>query len=69
MMMLGALICSFSGVFGIFLAWHTGIAPSAAIVLTMTTLFLLAYLFSPRRGIVWVNWIRPRLAHQEQEET
>jgi ABC-type Mn2+/Zn2+ transport system permease subunit len=68
MMLLGALICSASGVFGIFLSWHSGIAPSAAIVLTMTTLFLLAYLFSPRRGIIWVNWIRPRFLRETPEE-
>ncbi len=69
MMMLGALICCFSGVLGIFLSWHLGIASSAAIVLTMTLLFLLAYLFSPRRGIIWITWIRPRLTRDYQEET
>ena len=53
MMLVGAVICCFSGVFGIFLSWHLSIAPSAAIVLTMTMLFLLAYLFAPGRGIVW----------------
>jgi len=52
MMLVGAVICCFSGVFGILLSWHLSIAPSAAIVLTMTFIFLLAYVFSPRRGLV-----------------
>src|SRR5258708_31032678 len=53
MMLVGAVICCCSGVFGIFLSWHLSIAPGAAIVLTMTVVFLLAYLFAPGRGIVW----------------
>jgi ABC-type Mn2+/Zn2+ transport system permease subunit len=58
MMLVGALICCFSGVFGIFLAWHFSLAPSAAIVLTMTVLFALAYLFAPGRGLVWMRRVR-----------
>jgi manganese/iron transport system permease protein len=53
MMAVGAVICCFSGVLGIFLSWHLSIAPSPAIVLTMTVIFFLTYLFAPERGLVW----------------
>ena len=58
MMIVGSVICCFSGVFGVFLSWHLSISSSAAIVLTMTVLFLIAYLFAPKRGLVW-TLIRP----------
>ncbi|HVU14568.1 MAG TPA: metal ABC transporter permease [Phototrophicaceae bacterium] len=53
MMVISSVICCFSGVLGIFLSWHLSVSSSAAIVLTMTFLFLLAYLFAPKRGLVW----------------
>lgn len=53
MMALSALIGAVSGVVGIYLAWHQRLAPSAAIVLTMTALFLLAFFFAPGKGYVW----------------
>ncbi len=53
MMLVSAVIACFSGVVGIFLSWHLSMSSSAAIVLTMTALFLLAYLFAPKRGVVW----------------
>jgi ABC-type Mn2+/Zn2+ transport system permease subunit len=53
MMLVAALLAAFSGVVGMYLAWHLAIAPSAAIVLAMTALFLLAYVFAPRRGWLW----------------
>lgn len=63
MMFLGAAISTFSGVVGVFLAWHLQVSASAAIVLTMTALFALAYLFAPERGLVW-NWkINMQKAH------
>jgi manganese/iron transport system permease protein len=61
MMLVGALLCCFSGVVGIFLSWHFSVSPSAAIVLLMTSLFLLAYLFAPSRGLVWNVLARSRL--------
>ncbi len=61
MMVISSLICCFSGVLGIFLSWHLSVSSSAAIVLTMTFLFLLAYLFAPKRGLVW-SFIRVREA-------
>jgi ABC-type Mn2+/Zn2+ transport system permease subunit len=53
MMILAATIGSLSGVVGMYLAWHLRIAPSAAIVLTMTGIFLLAFFFAPGKGYIW----------------
>jgi ABC-type Mn2+/Zn2+ transport system permease subunit len=53
MMALSALLASVCGVIGIYLAWHLQIAASAAIVLTMTVAFALAFLFAPERGYFW----------------
>lgn len=53
MMAFSALIGASSGVIGIYIAWHQRLAPSAAIVLTMTALFLLAFFFAPGKGYVW----------------
>ena len=53
MMLLSAAIGAGGGVVGIYAAWHLGIAPSAAIVLTVTLLFILAFFFAPRRGYAW----------------
>jgi manganese/iron transport system permease protein len=55
MMLIGALLGIFSGVVGMYLSWHleAGVAPSAAIVLTMTAIFLLAFFFAPGKGYIW----------------
>jgi manganese/iron transport system permease protein len=53
LMLLAAGIGAVSGVIGLYLAWHLSVAPSAAIVLTMTALFLLAFFFAPGKGYVW----------------
>ena len=53
MMLVGAILGSLSGIFGVFVSWYLGVSSSAAIVLTMTVLFLVAYLFAPRRGLAW----------------
>lgn len=53
MMIVAGALAALCGVAGMYLAWHLGIAPSAAIVLTMTALFLLAFVFAPRRGWLW----------------
>lgn len=53
LMLLSALIGVVSGALGIYLAWHLRVAPSAAIVLTMTALFLLMFFFAPGKGYLW----------------
>jgi ABC-type Mn2+/Zn2+ transport system permease subunit len=67
MMIVGSLICCFSGVFGVMISYYlsvdagVNVSSSAAVVLTMTVIFLLAYLFAPKRGVVW-NFVQSRLA-------
>ncbi|MDX2162002.1 MAG: metal ABC transporter permease [bacterium] len=53
LMLLGAAIGGIGGVIGLYVTWHVRIAPSAGIVLTLTGLFLLAFLFAPHKGYVW----------------
>jgi ABC-type Mn2+/Zn2+ transport system permease subunit len=52
-MLLAAAVGAGSGVVGIYAAWHLRIASSAAIVLTMTLVFIASFLFAPGRGYVW----------------
>jgi ABC-type Mn2+/Zn2+ transport system permease subunit len=53
MMVLAALIGAFSGIVGLYLSFYVSVASGAAIVLVCTALFLLAFLFAPRRGWLW----------------
>ncbi|MBL8145837.1 MAG: metal ABC transporter permease [Anaerolineae bacterium] len=53
LMALSALIGAAGSAFGMFITWHLRIAPSAGIVLTLTAIFLLAFLFAPRGGFIW----------------
>ncbi len=53
MMLLAAGLGAGCGVLGLYLAWHLSIAASAAIVLAMTGLFLLAFFLAPERGYLW----------------
>ena len=45
-----AVVCSYLGVM---ISFHIDSAPAATIVLLMTVVFILVFLFSPRHGIVW----------------
>jgi manganese/iron transport system permease protein len=51
-MALGAVIGAISSVVGLYVSYYAEVASGAAIVLTATVLFLLAFLFSPRRGLL-----------------
>jgi manganese/iron transport system permease protein len=51
-MALGAVVGGVSSVVGLYVSYYADVASGAAIVLTATVLFLLAFLFSPRRGLV-----------------
>ena len=53
MMVLSGLIGGFSSLVGLFASYHLNVASGAAIVLTTTAVFLLAFLFAPQRGLVW----------------
>ena len=52
-MILGAAIGAASSLIGLYVAWHADLSASASIVLTATTLFVVAFAFAPTRGIVW----------------
>jgi manganese/iron transport system permease protein len=43
MMILGAVLASLSGIIGLYLSFYLSIASGAAIVLTATTFFLMAF--------------------------
>jgi len=50
---LSALFGALSGVIGLYASYYLDVVSGAAIVLTATGFFLLAFLFAPRRGLVW----------------
>jgi ABC-type Mn2+/Zn2+ transport system permease subunit len=52
MMLIAALIGAGGGAIGVLLAWHLSVAPSAAIVLVVSAVFLVAFLFAPGRGLL-----------------
>jgi ABC-type Mn2+/Zn2+ transport system permease subunit len=53
MMLVSALIGAVSSVAGLYLSYYANVASGAAVVLTATVVFLLVFLFAPRRGVVW----------------
>ncbi len=53
MMMIAAALAAGSGVIGLYVSYYLGIASGAAIVLTTTLFFLLAFLFAPHAGLLW----------------
>ena len=53
MMALSAAVGAFSSVAGLYLSFYFDVASGAAVVLTATTIFLFAFLFAPRRGLLW----------------
>jgi manganese/iron transport system permease protein len=55
MMVVGAAIGAFSSIAGLYLSFYVNVASGPAVVLVCTALFVIAFLFSPSRGIVW-SW-------------
>lgn len=53
MMLISAALGAFSSVAGLYLSYYINIASGAAVVLIATAIFVLAFLFAPRRGVVW----------------
>jgi manganese/iron transport system permease protein len=53
MMAIAAAIGVASSVIGLYASYYLDVASGAAIVLTATGFFLLAFLFAPRRGVAW----------------
>jgi ABC-type Mn2+/Zn2+ transport system permease subunit len=59
MMLVGAAIGALSSVAGLYLSFYVNVASGAAVVLVCTALFVLAFFFAPRRGVLW-SWLRRR---------
>jgi manganese/iron transport system permease protein len=55
---LSGLIGAVSGIIGLYISWYQQVASGAAIVLSATAIFFLAYLFAPNTGV-----ITPRVRH------
>jgi ABC-type Mn2+/Zn2+ transport system permease subunit len=53
MMLLGAAIGALSALVGLYIAWHADLSASASIVLTATGFFAVAFVFAPKRGLLW----------------
>lgn len=53
MMIVGAAIGAISAVAGLYISFYVNMASGAAVVLTCTALFVLAFLIAPQRGALW----------------
>ena len=59
MMAVAALVGVLSSLVGLYIAYYADVAASAAIVLTATGFFALAFLFAPGRGLLWQRRFAP----------
>lgn len=66
MMAYSALIGAGSGIIGLYLSYYQGIPSGAGVVLVSTALFLLAFLFAPRAGVI-TSRIRGLIHRQHPE--
>ena len=57
MMAVAAGLGAASSIIGLYASYYLNVVSGAAIVLTATAFFLLAFLFAPHRGMVW-KWAR-----------
>jgi ABC-type Mn2+/Zn2+ transport system permease subunit len=57
MMALSGVFGALSGVIGLYVSYYMNVVSGAAIVLTATVFFMLAFLLAPHRGMVW-KWAR-----------
>ncbi|MDD5367723.1 MAG: metal ABC transporter permease [Anaerolineaceae bacterium] len=53
MMLISAAIGGISSLAGLYLSYYLNVASGAAVVLTATGIFLVVFLFNPRRGLAW----------------
>ena len=56
MMLVSALIGALSNITGLYLSFYYNIASGPAMVLVATSVFLIVFLFEPKRGLVWKYW-------------
>lgn len=59
MMALAALFGALSSVVGMYASYYLNVASGAAIVLTATAFFLVAFFLAPHKGLLW-GWVRGR---------
>ena len=55
MMLLSAGVGGLASLVGLYLSFYLNVASGAAVVLTATALFLVAFFLSPQRGLLWVG--------------
>lgn len=53
MMILAMLLSALAALVGLYASYYWNVASGASIVLALTAMFLLAFLFAPQRGLVW----------------
>ncbi|MFZ0548570.1 MAG: metal ABC transporter permease [Candidatus Promineifilaceae bacterium] len=53
MMAIAAVIGTISGVVGVYASFYLNVASGPAVVLVATLIFLIVFIFSPQRGIIW----------------
>jgi ABC-type Mn2+/Zn2+ transport system permease subunit len=53
MMLIAAILSVVAALVGLYASYYARVASGAAIVLTLTAFFLIAFLFAPGRGLVW----------------
>jgi manganese/iron transport system permease protein len=58
MMLLSAFLGGASAVGGLYASYYLDVAPSGAMVLVATVVFLVAFLFAPAKGVVAKQWRR-----------
>jgi ABC-type Mn2+/Zn2+ transport system permease subunit len=63
MMLVSALLGATASIVGLYISFYLNIVSGAAIVLTATLFFFVAYLFAPRAGLVWT------LVHRSRRST
>ncbi len=56
MMIVAGFIGAVSSIVGLYLSFYLSVASGAAVVLTATVIFLLAFLFAPARGLLTRQW-------------
>jgi ABC-type Mn2+/Zn2+ transport system permease subunit len=61
MMLTGAAVGALSAVIGLYLSFYVNVASGATIVLVCTALFILAFLFAPGKGALWLYLRRRRI--------
>ncbi len=59
MMLIGAGLSALAALIGLYASYQWNVASGASIVLALTAMFLLAFLFAPGRGLVWRQFQRP----------